>query len=146
MTGGDAAADHTRLSARSVEDLAVIAALLQDAIVPAGDIAFLEGERSFVLALSRFRWEAGERATEHERVHAGLRFDAVRRVTYRGIERGDRGQFLSLLTIAYDNGIVVLHFSGGGRIRLEVDELHAALEDFGEPWPVFAVPKHDADT
>ena len=146
MTGGDAAADRTRLSARSVEDLAVIAALLQDAIVPVGDMAFLEDEHSFVLALSRFRWETGERAAAHERVHTGLRFDTVRRVTYRGLRRGDRGQFLSLLTISCDDGVVVLHFSGGGQIRLEVDALRAALEDFGEPWPVFAVPTHDADT
>ena len=146
MTGGDAAADNTRLSARSVEDLSVVAALLQDAIVPVGDIAFLQDEGSFVLALSRFRWEADERSDEHERVHAGLRFDAVRRVTYRGIDRGDRAQFLSLLTISYDDGVVVLHFSGGGQIRLDVDDLNAALEDFGEPWPVFAVPRHEGDS
>ena len=145
MTDGDAAADHTRLSARSVEDLAVLAALLQDAIVSVGDIAFLEDERSFVLALSRFRWETDEKSAEHERVHAGLRFDTVRRVTYRGIDLGDRAQFLSLLTISYDDGVAVLHFSGGGQIRLEVDALNAALEDFGEPWPVFAVPTHDDD-
>lgn len=143
MTGGDAAADHTRLSARSVEDLAVIGAMLQDAIVPIGDMAFLEDERSFVLAVNRFRWEAGDGTAHRERIHAGLRFDAVRRVLYRGIDRGDRGQFLSLLTIAYDDGVVVLHFSGGGQIRLEVDELHCALEDFGEPWPAASVPAHE---
>lgn len=142
MTGGDTAADHTRLSARSVEDLAVIAALLQDAIVPIGDMAYLEDERSFVLAVIRFRWEAGDVAAHHERIHAGLRFDAVRQVRYRDIARGDRGQFLSLLTISYDDGFVVLHFSGGGQIRLEVDELHCALEDFGEPWPAASVPAH----
>jgi Protein of unknown function (DUF2948) len=145
MTDGDAAADHTRLSARSVEDLMVVAALLQDAIVPVGDIAFQPDEGSFVLAVSRFRWEADERTPEHERVHAGLRFDAVRRVTYRGIDLGDRARFLSLLTLSYDDGIVALHFSGGGQIRLDVDALNVALEDFGEPWPVFAVPMHDSD-
>ena len=143
MTGGDTAADRTRLSARSVEDLAVVAALVQDAIVPLGDMAFLEDEHAFVLAVNRFRWETGEGAATRERVLSGLRFDGVRRVQYRGIRRENRGQFLSLLTISYDNGIVVLHFAGGGRIRLEVDDLHCALEDFGEPWPTPSTPSHE---
>jgi len=144
MTGGDTAADHTRLSARSVEDLAVIAALLQDAIVPVGDMAYLRDERSFVLALNRFRWETGAGEAGPQRIHSGLRFDTVRRVRYRGIRRGDRGRFLSLLTISYDDGVAVLHFSGGGKIRLEVDELNCALEDFGEAWPAGSVPAHAA--
>ena len=143
MTGGDPAAGQTRLSARNVEDLAVIAALLQDAIVPLGDVAYLKDERSFVMAVNRFRWESGDEESGPERTHAGLRFDTVQRVRYRGIKRGDRGRFLSLLTISYDDGVVVLHFSGGGRIRLEVDELHCALRDFGEPWPAHSVPAHE---
>ena len=128
MTSGQGAAGRPRLSARSVEDLAVIAALLQDAIVP----------------LNRFRWEAGEGAPSRERIHSGLRFDAVERVRYRGIRRTDRGRFLSLLTISCDDGIVVLHFSGGALIRLDVGALRCALEDFGEPWPTPSTPAHDA--
>jgi hypothetical protein len=144
MTGGDGAAGNPRLSARSVEDLAILAALLQDAIVPLGDMAYIASDRSFVLALNRFRWEMGEGAAARERIHSGLRFDAVRRVRYRGIRRADRRQFLSLLTISYDEGIAVLHFAGGGMIRLEVDELRCALEDFGEPWPTPSTPSHEA--
>lgn len=136
-------ADRKRLLARTVEDLSVVAALLQDALLPLGDMAFLPDERAFVMACSRFRWEMGDDAKSHERVHAGLRFDTVGTVTYRGIRRSDRSQFLSLLTISYDEGVVVLHFSGGGMIRLSVDELHCVLEDFGEPWPTFSVPNHD---
>lgn len=144
MTSGQGAAGRPRLSARSVEDLAVIAALLQDAIVPLGDMAYIADERSFVMALNRFRWEAGEGAPSRERIHSGLRFDAVERVRYRGIRRTDRGRFLSLLTISCDDGIVVLHFSGGALIRLDVGALRCALEDFGEPWPTPSTPAHDA--
>jgi hypothetical protein len=140
--GNGAAGGRKRLAARSVEDLSVISALLQDALVPLGDITFLEQERSFVMALNRFRWEDGERAEGRERIHAGLRFDGVSRVRYRGIDKLDRRQFLSLLTIAYDDGVVVLHFAGGGEIRLDVDSLNCAMEDFGEPWPAGAVPRH----
>ena len=145
MTGGDDAAKRPRLSARSVEDLAVVAALLQDAIVPVGDMAYLADEKSFVLALNRFRWETGEGAETRERTHAGLRFDGVRQVHSRGIRRADRSRFLCLLTISYHEDVVVLHFSGGGKIRLEVDALRCTLEDFGEPWPTPSTPLHETD-
>lgn len=142
MTSGQETARRPRLSARSVEDLAVVAALLQDAIVPLGDMAYIADEHRFVMALNRFRWEADESASTRERIHAGLRFDTVRRVRYRGIRRSDRSQFLSLLTISSDEGVVVLHFAGGCAIRLEVDELRCGLEDFGEPWPTPSTPSH----
>ena len=141
----DAVSTDVRLRARSVEDLSVIAALTQDAVVPIGDIAYLDAERSFVLALSRFRWEDDAGKGERERVHAGLRFDTVNRVRYRYLDLKDRSQFLSLLTLTYDDGIVTLHFSGGGTIRLEVDTLNAALEDLGEPWPTQWRPEHETE-
>ena len=134
-----------RLRARSVEDLSVIGALTQDAIVPIGDIAYLEADRSFVLALNRYRWEDDVEDDDRERVHAGLRFDTVNRVRYRYLDLKDRSRFLSLLTLTYDDGVVTLHFSGGATIRLEVDMLNAALEDLGEPWPTQWTPKHETE-
>ena len=145
MTVEDGTEDGVRLRARGVEDLSVIASLLQDAIVPLGDIAFLKDEKSFVMVLSRFRWEEEACGGARERVHAGLRFDHVERVRYRDIDTRDRGQFLSLLTIAHADGVVSLHFAGGGIVRLEVGALACALEDLGEAWPTRSVPRHDPD-
>jgi len=141
----EAGEERLRLRARELDDLSVVSALVQDALVPIGDVAFLESEHSFVLALNRFRWETNGSAGPRERVHSGLRFDRVRQVQFRGIDRRDRGQFLSLLAIAYDNGVVSLNFAGGGVIRLEVDALVCALEDLAEPWPALSTPRHDAD-
>lgn len=132
-----------RLQAFDIEDLSVVSAMAQDALAPVGDIAFLADEERFVMALNRFRWErlrAGEKSGE--RVHAGLRFDKVKRVTFRGIDRKDRGRYLELLTIACDEGTVVLHFAGGGAIRLEVEKLACALSDLDEPWPTQWAPEH----
>lgn len=137
--------ERLRLRARGLDDLSVLSALVQDALVPVGDIAFIESGHSFVLALNRFRWEKKASADARERVHSGLRFDSVSRVRFRGINRHDRGQFLSLLAIAYDDSVVTLHFAGGGVIRLEVDALNCALEDLAEPWPTLWTPRHDAD-
>ena len=137
--------ERLRLRARGLDDLSVISALVQDALVPIGDIGYIAPDRSFVLALNRFRWEKKASSDAGERVHAGLRFDTVNRVRLRGIDRRDRGRFLSLLAIAYDDGVVTLNFAGGGVIRLEVDALHCALEDLAEPWPTLWTPHHETD-
>ena len=143
---GETSYKPLRLHAEDLGDLTVIAAALQDALVPAGDIAWLRDEGSFVMAVNRFRWEAGGDEREaHERVHAGLRFDHVRNVQYRNIDHGNRGNFLELLTIACDEGKVVMHFAGGAAIRLEVERLGCALADLDEPWPTAWKPEHKGD-
>jgi hypothetical protein len=55
--------DKLRLKAADCEDLAVIAACLQDARVPLKEMAFLPGERRFVAAFTRYRREAAGRPT-----------------------------------------------------------------------------------
>lgn len=130
------------LLGRDVNDLAVVSSMLQDAIVPVADMAYLEKEHAFVMAVNRFRWELPAGESGGERVHSGLRFDTVKRVQFRNVDREDREQFASILSIAYDNGVVVIHFAGTGAIRLEVDELLCALKDFDQSWPTIWRPDH----
>lgn len=132
------------LLARDIEDLSVISAAVQDALVTARDIAYLGTERAFVLALTRFRWEQSREAADKagERVHAALRFDRVNRVSFRDFDREERDRFLSVLSIAYDDRVVVMHFAGGAAIRLDVDDLVCSLRDLDEPWPTIWRPDH----
>lgn len=46
-----------KLRAYDREDFAVVSAVLQDALVPVIDMAWLEGETRFALVANRFRWE-----------------------------------------------------------------------------------------
>jgi hypothetical protein len=132
-----------KLHADSLEQLSAIAAMLQDALVPPGDMTYIEEEQSFAMAFNRFCWETPEnRDAPYERVLAGLRFDTVSRVRFRGIDRQSSGTFLSLLTIAFDDGLVSLHFAGGSEIQLEVERLMCTMEDLGEPWPTHMRPQH----
>ena len=134
-----------RLRARSAEDMAVISALLQDGLAPVGDIGFMPDANSFVMALTRYRWERNTR----ERIHAGLRFEAVRKVRYRGIDRKDRSRFLSLLAISFEGdaakGVVAMRFAGSGVIQLDVGGLNCILADFDESWPTLWTPRHDLE-
>lgn len=141
-----------KILAQDLEDLSVVSSMLQDALVPLADISFLKDDGQFVLALNRFCWE--DKASNGDdgpfsRTLAGLRFDHVSQVGYRGLERGRVDAVHELLAIAYDpgeageKGQVVLHFAGGGAIRLVVDKLACALEDLGEAWPTQWLPEHD---
>lgn len=157
-------AGRLKLQACDAEDLQIIAACLQDALVPVRDMVFLPRQRRFVLLLNRFRWEAGasapptampeedasfeakeEPGPRFERIHSGLCFDRVRRVHSRGIRRRDKDEILELLTISTDGRSVLLLFAGGAAIRLEVDAVRCFLEDLGEAWPTRWRPSHGAE-
>lgn len=48
-----------KLRAQDAEDLAVMSAQLQDAVVPVVDLAFLPEDELFVMIVNRFRWDIG---------------------------------------------------------------------------------------
>ncbi|WP_114393646.1 DUF2948 family protein [Oleisolibacter albus] len=145
-----------KLRAGDAEDLKVVSAMVQDAIVPICDIAFLAEEQSFIVIANRFRWECADRADgisaggptpdadcSFERTNCALRFHGVSRASYRNLDLRDRTQMLNLLAVEAGEGGVLLHFSGGHGIRLEVSGLDVRLEDIGEPWPTGLKPCHE---
>ena len=164
-----------KLRARDPEDLRVLSACLQDALVPLADIAFLKADQRFVLVVNRFMWESAPEAEAlsaevaakaeavspgaaegdarfedaeaaappYQRVNAGLTFDRVRAVRFRGFDARKRDEILNLLNLETEPGAVTLSFSGGGAIRLEVAEILCHLEDLGQPWPTHWRPRHE---
>ena len=143
-----------RLRAEDAEDLAVLSACLQDALVAVHDLAYLADEASFVLVANRFRWENGvrPRAGEkgHQRVLCGVTFDTVAGVSYRGFRRSDEYRILCLLAIRSETdgpgrGAILLDFAGGAAIRLEIAAIRCRAKDLGEPWPTRWRPRHDPD-
>lgn len=160
-----------KLSARDAEDLEVIAAFCQDALVPLSEMAYLEDEKRFVLVLNRFRWDLAGEGSEvlktksapqagkdapfregddegpvYERVLCGLTFENVTGVRTRAIDLRKRDDILAMLTIQVDSDAVILLFAGGGAIKLEVGEMRCFLEDFGPSWPTRRRPWHPDDT
>jgi hypothetical protein len=141
------AAKPLKLRAEDAEDLAIISAALQDAAVPVGDMRFFPEQSRFMLAVSRYRWEAdpGAHAGTGERVNSAVIFDHVARVRRRGFDPKDREQILALLAVTTGEGTVDLVFSGNTGVRLEVEKLDCRLDDFGDPWPTIFRPAHKAE-
>ncbi len=144
--------DRLRLIALDAEDLAVLSAHLQDAVVKTGDMTWLPGQKRFALVLNRFAWEALEkglgRKKTYQRHRTGLHFDQVARVQSSGIDRTGKDNVLSLLAVQFHQteapaGEIRLVFSGGGTIRLTVECLEAQLSDLGPAWSADHAPRHN---
>lgn len=140
-------ADALKLKAEDEEDLAVLSAILQDALVAVGDMIWLADQGRFVLAANRFRWEPSTDGARRnfERILTGLRIDDVKAVQRRGFRPSDTDRLLELLAIHARNGRLYLDFAGGSSIRLEVGRILCHLDDLGEPWPTQWRPSHPVD-
>ncbi|MFD2252066.1 hypothetical protein FHS82_003482 [Pseudochelatococcus lubricantis] len=144
---GEADGDRLlRLLALDENDLDVISAHLQDAHVRRADLHFLPHEHRFVLALQRFDWERPEDAPPRRRL-AALHFDQVRAVRHRNLEHTAPDSLFNLLAIHFiegekPSGAVVLEFSGGAAIRLDVECIEAQMKDLGPMWEVAGRPAH----
>ena len=75
-----------KLIALDKEDLSIISAYLQDAVLKAADLTYLAAEKRFVLVANRFVWEeAGAKPRSgFERRRTALHFDRVEAVRSRG--------------------------------------------------------------
>jgi hypothetical protein len=134
-----------KLLALDGEDLQVISATTQDAVVRVGDMGFAKEDRRFALLMNRFAWE--EDGKTRQRKRAALHFDRVSEVRVQGIDLTAIEGVLELLAVRFTvtddpAGFVDLDFAGGGTIRLTVECLEARLQDLGAAWAAKATPAH----
>ncbi len=143
--------DRLRLRAEDDEDLTVISACLQDAVVMVGDIAYLPAERRLAMVVNRFRWEGGAAGNPgNERVLAGLCLESVRGVRVQGIDRARKEGLLSVLAVRRMPGaggelLIEIVFSGGKALRVDADKVSARFEDLEQPYPTPWRPIHKLD-
>ena len=144
-------ADQTslRLLAETAEDLEVISAAIQDSVVKAGNLKYESRRNRFTLEINRFRWEAGAKRGDGERVRSLLAFDGVLGVKTRAVNKIDPEMILSLLQVSFTpadeppGGKVTLLFAGDGEIELDVEVLDATLLDSDYVWPTRHLPNHE---
>jgi Protein of unknown function (DUF2948) len=143
-----------KLIALDAEDLAIISANLQDAVMTVGDLAFLPREKRFAAVVNRFDWvdamvkeAASDRDRSYARRRAALRFERVLSAQVHGMDLTDKGAVASLLAIGFEpldapSGQIILQFADGGAIRLNVECIEAELRDLGPAWQAKSKPQH----
>jgi hypothetical protein len=137
-----------KLVAFDADDLAVVSAHLQDAILKTGDLAFLCDEKRFALVARRFEWEAPR--GEPRRRLSGLHFERVMGCRTRNIDRNRPDEPLELLAITFEpndapSGTATLVFAGDKAIQLQLECLEAQLKDLGPVWAAKERPLHDVE-
>ncbi|MEM7643767.1 MAG: DUF2948 family protein [Pseudomonadota bacterium] len=143
----DGEARPLRLWATDPEDLQIVSALCQDAVLQASDMRWLRGDATLVLLLNRFRWEHGRRTPQ--RVRSLLTATDIRHVRGQGIVPGDPDTVLSLLTVDWApgddaDGDLRLTFAGDGIVEARADCLDVTLRDVTRPYaaPSGKAPDH----
>ncbi|WAC61409.1 DUF2948 family protein [Brevundimonas sp. SL130] len=130
-----------RLLAEDADDLQIISAALQDAILRPVDIVWEKQARTLTIAFSRFCWECGG-----TRVMCAMQFGDVMAVKSRRLSRSPDAS-LELLALDFvpaeaPGGRVILMFAGGGDLRIDVECLDAVVTDISERWPARVAPTH----
>lgn len=139
--------DLLRLVALDADDLNVISAHLQDAIVRVGDLVYEPKGRRFALVGRRFDWEAPP--DEPRRRLTGLHFNRVLGARLRGIRRDNPDALLTLLAVTFEeteapSGRATLIFAEGA-IQLDLECVEAQITDLGPVWGAGSRPRHDLE-
>jgi len=140
--------DELKFVALDGEDLAVVSAHLQDAVLKVSDVMYRPQEKRLVIALNRFDWEGAQAdRPEYRRRRAALRFERVLTCKCRSVQQRGKDAVLNLLAVEFaptdgPSGVVTLTFSGDAALRLEVECLEAELADLGPTWSASSCPMH----
>ncbi|HWX73072.1 MAG TPA: DUF2948 family protein [Xanthobacteraceae bacterium] len=151
--------EELKLVALDKDDIEIVSAHVQDALVKVADILWQPREHRFVVALNRFDWmnaadargakNPDDAVPDYRRCRTALRFERVNTCKCRDLDPLDRNAVLNLLAVEFAErdppaGTVTLTFSGGAAIRLEVECLEAELVDLGEVFSAVLCPDHFA--
>ena len=140
---------NLKLIARTVDDLRVVSAHLQDAIVNINDIANLKKNKILLLQLNRFMWEDVEKGLfrKNKRIRTILKFENVIKVKSRNINLAGKDKFLDFLTIETNqmtdnNYEMKILFAGDSILKVTAEVIEVTLDDQGEAWDTKNKPKH----
>lgn len=136
-----------KLAAADAEDLEILSARLQDAVVKLKNFVWLPKKRRFAAVVNRLVWEEGGKT----RMRAGLHFDGVMKVQSSKVKLGAGEAVVSILAVTFTpngsedpGGVIEIVLAGGGALRLTVECIDAELADMSGPWAARGTPDHEA--
>ncbi len=143
--------DALKLMALDAEDLAIVSAHVQDAVLKVEGLVFEPRRQHLSVIVNRFVWEKAEgRRRGYERRRSALVFKRVLAARSTGIDRQKPDDVLSLLAVTFapkgegPEGTVQLAFAGGATMVLNVECIEVQLADTGGAWETSSLPRHQA--
>ena len=141
---------NLKLLGKNQEDLKVISAYLQDSVLVIKDMVFLKQNRTFIMILNRFMWEDVEKGVfrKNKRIRSAIKFEEVIQVKSKNINQKNTKRSLECLAIKCSSTNneeykINIFFSGDSIITIISEAIEVILHDFGNPWNVKNIPKHN---
>jgi hypothetical protein len=143
-----------KLAAADAEDLEILSARLQDAVLKLKNVSWQPRKRRFAVVVNRLQWEAGGSM----RVRSGLHFDGVLKVQSHNVKLGAGEAVVSVLAVRFTpngakegqdadpGGVIELVLAGGGAFRLTVECVDAELADMTSAWVARGRPDHETES
>lgn len=142
-----------KLIALDADDLAIISAHLQDAVLKVGDMAYLPQHKRFAALANRFDWlgaldkSATKMSDGYARRRTALRFERVLAARLTGIDLARGDVVLELLAMSFEPaeapaGTVTLNFANGAAVQLQVECIESEMQDLGPMWRAQSMPQH----
>ncbi len=128
-----------KIAALDEEDLAVISAHLQDAVLPVGDLRWMKNTAKLSIVANRYVHFCATRAMPASGGCAGCRYRgsaASARATSSWTTRRPLSRLLAMTFIPgaeAPEGTIELSFAGGGAVRIEVECIEVAMADLVRP-------------
>ena len=130
-----------KLRAEDDNDLEVLSKCLFEAIVFDSEITFLKDKNTFLMSVERFTWECSEAKDENLlQVLCIIQIHCVDSFIVENILDKKSKGLHSLISIAYDKGILMFTFDQKASIRLSVRDLKLYIEDVRKPIKPAVVP------
>ena len=152
-------AGQLRLLARDEDDVLVVSALLQDAIIPGVDMEFNRETSQFILVANRFCWEippldnvkSSDGNPVKERRLCGICIRHVTAVQHHNWPDMRQDALFNVLALRHADmaeqagkGVgLQFEFSGGSSLRLLTDDIDITLADLYACHPTSLQPAHD---
>ena len=131
-----------KLKIDKFEDIHYLSALTQDSIIDKESFNF-ENDK-FLILINRFKWE-NYHEQKYRRIHSGLLFNHVEKVTFdKDFMKDDDIRFLNLLSIITDySKRISLIFSGEKVVNIYVNSVDIKIKDLHYSWATDNIPYHD---
>ena len=130
-----------KLRAEDDNDLEILSKCLFEAIFFDSEMTFLKEKGTFFMSVERFTWECSEAQDENLlQVLCIIQIQGVNSFIVENILDKKSKGLHSLVSIAYDKGILMFIFDQKASIRFSVRDLKLYIEDVSNPIKPALVP------
>lgn len=133
-----------KIKAQTHEDVVVLSALLQDALVPS--LGILHDLKTGAFSLLAYRYHAPSPFQDESfgyRVKTYLHIPSIRHSQQRSIHTADPGEHLVLLTLDLKEDSLLFTFANDKSLKVKGTMSGLFLTDTSVQWPTRFTPRHE---